>query len=342
MIFNKKLTEFLNTPLDIGNKTIKKRLVLAPLSKLGNVAFRELMADFGGYGLLFSEMSSARAVPHGKSQVKAGFMWRDEELSHLVCQLYGDDPDTMALAAQRVESEGFFGVDLNFGCSVKSICKNNCGAALLKNPVLAGNIVASIRKAVSIPLSVKFRTGWEDNPQIAADMAKHFEDSGADALTFHPRVAPDRRTRPPKWEYIGIVKNAVNIPVFGNGNVFDFKDCEKMLKISGCDGIALGRLAVAKPWIFAQWTDNFNPEPDIFEKTVLNLVDLLVQHFGESVAMRRFYKFSSYYASNFKFGHTFYSLVHKAKTIDMLKQNIRKFFKNSPEIVSRPNITMMR
>ncbi|QTA80771.1 putative tRNA-dihydrouridine synthase [Desulfonema limicola] len=336
------IKDFFNTPLRVGTKTINKRLVLAPLSKLGNTAFRELLAEFGGYGLLFSEMSSSRAVVQGKSQVQSGFMWRPEELPFLVCQIYGDEPGIMAGAAQRVEAEGFFGVDINFGCSVKSVCKNNCGAALLKNPVLAGEIVSSIRKTVSIPLFVKFRTGWEDNPKIAADMAKRFEGSGADALTFHPRVAPDRRTRTPKWEYIEIVKNAVNIPVFGNGNIFDSHDCEKMLQISGCDGIALGRLAAARPWIFAQWTQDFNPEHDIFEKSALTLVDLLVKHFGEITAMRRFYKFSSYYAANFKFGNTFYSLVHKAKTVDMLKQNIRQFFKNRPETVSRPNITLMR
>jgi tRNA-dihydrouridine synthase B len=121
-------------------------------------------------------------------------------------------------------------LDINFGCSANSICRQHCGAAILKDPNLAVKIVSSVRNAVSIPLFVKFRTGWKDDPMIPVGLAKRFEDAGADALTFHPRVSPDRRARLPKWEYIGFVKNAVSIPVFGNGNIFDVKDCLTMMK----------------------------------------------------------------------------------------------------------------
>ena len=120
----------------------------------------------------------------------------------------------MALAARRIESEGFFGVDLNFGCSVAAICKKGAGAALLKTPDRAVEIVEAVRRSVSCPLFVKYRTGWEDDPAFAVSMGRAFEAAGADALTFHPRVAPDRRSRAPKWEIIGRVKAAVDIPVF--------------------------------------------------------------------------------------------------------------------------------
>jgi len=336
------LCEFLNQPLAVGNRSIDKRLVLAPLSKLGNVAFRELVAGFGGYGLLFSEMAGARGVPCGRGHHSSGFMWRDEELSRLVCQLYGDTPEDMSVAARRVEAEGFFGVDLNFGCSVASICKRNCGAALLKNPELAVNIVSAVRKAVSVPLFVKFRTGWADDPRFAADMARRFEDAGADALTYHPRVAPDRRTRPPKWEYIAVVKQAVTIPVFGNGNVFDRADCEKMIRQTGCDGVALGRLAAVRPWIFAEWADGFVPDPDIYQRSALTLIDLLLKHFEPHVALRRFHKFASYYGANFRFGHTFNAMICKAKDIDAAREAVTRFLETRPEISVRPAITMMR
>ena len=210
---NSKLANLLNQPLKVGNAFIEKRLVLAPMAFLGNVAFRELIQSFGGFGLLFTEMCSARRIPHENRHRSTYFNWLDSELPRLVCQIFGSIPSTMAAAARRIAEEQFFGVDLNFGCSEVSICRQNCGASILNQPELAAKIVSEVRKAVSIPIFVKYRTGWQDNPQAAVVLAKYFEDAGADALTFHPRVAPDRRSRPPKWEYIGMVKQAVSIPV---------------------------------------------------------------------------------------------------------------------------------
>jgi len=266
-----KLANILNRPLNIGNKSIEKRLVLAPMAFLGNVAFRELVQNFGGYGLLFSEMCSAKRIPNENRQRSTYFRWRDAELSHLVCQIFGDDPMTMAAAARRIEAAHFFGVDINFGCAEVAICRQNCGAAILKDPDLAAGIVGEVRKAVSIPLFVKYRIGWKDNPRESITLAKRFEDAGADALTFHPRIAPDRRTRPPKWQYIGMVKQAVSIPVFGNGNVFDAGDCLKMFETTGCDGVAIGRMAIARPWLFAEWTDGYLGGPEIYLKSALRL-----------------------------------------------------------------------
>jgi tRNA-dihydrouridine synthase len=168
---NSKLAEILNRPLNIGTTTIEKRLVLAPMAFLGNVAFRQLVQTYGGYGLLFTEMCSAKRIPNENRHRSTYFRWRDAELSHLVCQIFGGDPMNMAAAAQRIEAEQFFGVDINFGCSEVSICRQNCGAAILKSPDLAAKIVSEVRKAVSIPLFVKYRIGWKDNPRAAIDMA---------------------------------------------------------------------------------------------------------------------------------------------------------------------------
>ncbi len=340
MAFN--LTEFLNRPLKIGNRTIPKRLVLAPLSKLGNVAFRELLAGYGGYGLMFSEMSSSRAVQQGVPRTVSGFMWRPEELGELVCQIFGDDPATMGRAARQVEKCGFFGVDINFGCSVAAVCRHGCGAQLLKDPERAVRIVAAVRRQVSIPVFIKYRTGWRDDPGLAVDLARRFENAGADALTFHPRVAPDRRTRPPKWAYIGLVKKAVSIPVFGNGNVFSKDDCENMLRSTGCDGVSLGRLAVARPWSFAKWATTFEPAPDIFKTCPFEMIDLLEKHFEPAVAMRRLNRFFSYYASNFKFGHTLYARICGVKTPADARTVLETFYAEAPETVQKPKITLLR
>jgi nifR3 family TIM-barrel protein len=335
---NSKLADMLNRPLRIGQTSIEKRLVLAPIAFLGNVAFRELVHNYGGYGLMFSEMCSAKKIPREDRHRSTYFRWRDAEVAHLVCQIFGNDPQTMAAAARRIEEAHFFGVDLNFGCAEVSIYRQNCGAAILNDPDLAARIVGEVRRAVTIPLFVKYRIGWKDNPGESIALAKRFEDAGADALTFHPRIAPDRRARPPKWKYIGEVKQAVSIPVFGNGNVFDAGDCLKMLESTGCDGVAIGRMALARPWLFAEWTEGYRAEPEIYLKSALRLAVLLEKHFDPRQALRRFKKFGYYYSANFKFGHTLFSGIQNAENMENATACLHQFFETPPENVSRPNL----
>ncbi len=335
---NSKLADTLNRPLNIGNTSIEKRLVLAPMAFLGNVAFRELVQNYGGYGLLFSEMCSARKIPNENRHRSTYFRWRDAELAHLVCQIFGDDPQTMAAAARRIEEAHFFGVDINFGCAEISICRQNCGAAILNDPDLAARIVGEVRRAVTIPLFVKYRIGRKGDPLESVALARRFEDAGADALTFHPRIAPDRRARPPKWEHIGRVKQAVSIPVFGNGNVFDAGDCLKMFETTGCDGVAIGRMALARPWLFAEWTDGHCFGPEIHLNSALRLAELLEKHFDSQKALRRFKKFGFYFSANFKFGHTLFSGIQNAENMENARAFLHHFFETPPEMVSRPNL----
>jgi tRNA-dihydrouridine synthase B len=336
------LQSYLGQPLKIGSKTIDNRLVLAPMTFLGHVAFRELLSQYGGYGLLYSEMCSAKAVPHENRFISPYFRWRDEERPRLVCQIFGGDPTVMARAARRIEREDLFGVDINFGCCNGSICRQNCGAAVLKDPDLAVRIVDEVRRAVTFPLSVKFRTGWQDDPHRAVDLGRRFEAVGADALIFHPRVAPDRRSRPPRWEYIGLVKQAVGIPVFGNGDVFDRNDCRKIIETTGCDGVALGRMAIARPWIFAAWTNGLKPGPDIYLEAALQLAGLLTKHYDSIQAIRRFKRFSFYFAANFKFGHLLHSRLLNAADMVQIEQILQRFFDKSPDLVSKPNLNFFK
>lgn len=335
------LTGYLTRPLAIGNQTIPTRLVLAPMALLGNIAFRELLAGFGGYGLLFSEMCSAKRIRHENRWVSPYFRWRDEERSQLVWQIFGNDPHIMADAARRIESEGFFGVDINFGCAVTDICRQMGGAALLKHPVLAEKIVYTVRRAVKSPVFVKFRTGWKDDPDAAVGFAKRFERAGADALTYHPRVAPDRRSRRAKWDYIGKVKNAVSIPVFGNGDVFLPADCERMIRTTHCDGVAVGRMAVVRPWLFARWTGGFTPNRALFLETSLGLYDLLLKYFDEKAALQRFQKFAMYFCANFKFGHSLFTKIRNAKTQETAKAALREFFDSPPDLITHPNLNLL-
>jgi tRNA-dihydrouridine synthase B len=336
-----KLSQYLLKDLLIKDQTIHNRIVLAPLAGLGHIALRQLISEFGGFGLLFTGMCSAKAIPTENPNVSPVFSWRQQELKHLVCQIFGSDPRSMALAAQRIEKEGFFGVDLNFGCSVAAICKQGSGAALLKNPELSSRMVKEVRKSVSIPLFVKFRIGWDNNPQLAVDMARRFEDSGANALTFHPRIAPDRRSRPPQWEVIKLVEQAVDIPVFGNGNLFQAKDGIKMIEQTSCQGLSVGRMAVARPWLFAQWSNGFNPGDDIFYTTAMRMAQILLEHYDDHFAVKLFKKFSPYLCANFKFGHQILKKLMRSQTMEDIRANLDSVFESNPETLSRPNINLI-
>jgi nifR3 family TIM-barrel protein len=337
-----ELPSLLNRPLAIGPRTIPNRLVFAPMTFLGHVAFRELLDRLGGCGLFFSEMCSAKTVPTEKPSVSRHFRWRADELPHLSCQIMGAEPGEMAAAAARIEAEGFFGVDLNFGCATGTICRRSCGAALLRTPDLAVRIVESVRRAVTVPLTVKFRTGWEDDPHAAVRMALGFESAGADAVTFHPRVAPDRRARPARWDYIRRVKQALRIPVFGNGDVFDPAACLRMLRETGCDGVSLGRIAIARPWVFAEWTAGFTPGPDIYRDTARELSALTARHFEDKAAALRMRRFLFYFAANFRFGHSLFSRVQAATQMDEIRAALDAFFAEPPELSRTLNLNFMQ
>ena len=336
------LAALLNRPLAIGSRTIANRLLFAPMTFLGHVAFRELLARFGGCGLMFSEMCSARTVPTEKPSASKHFRWRPAELPHLVCQIMGGEPGEMAAAAERIEAEGFFGVDLNFGCAAATICKRSCGAALLRDPELAVRIVERVRRAVAVPLTVKFRTGWQDDPEAAVRLARGFEAAGADAVTFHPRVAPDRRARPARWEYIGYVKQALRIPVFGNGDVFDPAGCLRMLRRTRCDGVSLGRIAIARPWVFAEWTGAIRPGPDVYRETAGALLEVTAAHFEDKAAALRMRRFIFYFAANFRFGHSLFRRVQGATRLAEIRAALEGFFASPPELSDSPNLNFLQ
>jgi nifR3 family TIM-barrel protein len=287
-------------------------------------------------------MCSAGRIPTEDRTKSAYFRWRNEEAHHLAIQMVGNKPQRMALAAKRIESEELWGVDINLGCSAKTICKHNQGAALMRDVEGAVALVKQVRNAVACPVTAKIRTGWEDDPQIPVDFARRLEDLGVDALTYHPRVAPDRRNRPPRWDYIAMVKEAVSIPVFGNGDVFDAQDCLKMLQTTGCDGVALGRIAIAKPWLFAQWTLGRRPPSGIDKTVSLRMTALLRHYFDTKSALRRFKRYSAYLAANYVFGNSLYNRLRNASDFAVIEDILRQFFEGQPQQLKRPNLNFLQ
>ncbi len=335
-----KLTAQLRKPIVIGGKTIPNRLWLAPMAGLTHSAFRQVLAHYGSCGLVFTEMCNAKAVPTENPRISPVFRWQEWELSSLVCQLVGATPKELVIAAKRVEREGFFGVDINMGCSARGMIKREAGAVLLKTPDKAVALVKAVRKAVSIPIFVKFRTGWSKDIGPAVALAKELEAAGADCLVFHPRVAPDKRTRPPVIENIRFIKEAVSIPVFGNGNVTTPLHCQNMLDTTGCDGVSIGRMAIARPWLFAQWTAGYTPEDTVFQDYILHMATALEQEFDPIRRIKRFRMFIPYFAANFQFGHSLLATFSKAKTMDDVRQLAKEHIRPNMPLSQSPNMNL--
>ncbi|MEF2230882.1 MAG: tRNA-dihydrouridine synthase family protein [Pseudodesulfovibrio sp.] len=335
-----RLAERLNRPLAVGGRTVANRLWLAPMAGLGHVAFREVLDGYGGCGLLFTEMCGARALPTENPRVSMVFRWREAELPRLVCQIAGSAPADMARAARRVEDEGFFGVDINMGCSVPGIVKKGAGAALLRDPEAALAVVAAVRAEVAIPLFVKFRTGWTPDVGPAVALARRFEEAGVDCLVFHPRVAPDRRTRPSVRDHIRAVAEAVSIPVMGNGDVILPGDCLDMLDQTGCAGVSVGRMAMARPWLFAEWTRGHEPGPTAYLDYALAMADALSRHFEPIPALKRFKRFTVYYAANFSYGHGLQSRFLACRSMDQVRAVALAHVEPGLQLVGRPNMNL--
>lgn len=336
-----RLSSQLSRPIVIGGRTVQNRLWLAPMAGLSHCAYRQVLAGYGSCGLAFTEMCSAKAVPTERPGVSPVFNWKKWELPSLVCQLAGSTPEEFIIASRRIEEEGFFGVDINMGCSARGMVKREAGAALLKTPEKALAIVEAVRKTVSIPVFIKFRTGWSKDITPAISLAKKFEDAGADCLVFHPRVAPDKRTRPPIIDHIRSIKEAVSIPVFGNGDVTTREHCLNMLDRTGCDGVSIGRMAIARPWLFAMWTSGYVPDKNIFQDYVLKLADTMDQEFDPIRAIKRFKLFMVHFAANFTYGHSLQAAFSTAKNMDDVRRLAKELIKPDMPLSHSPNMSLL-
>ena len=337
------LASIINTPLQIGNKNIKTRLNLAPMAGLGHVAMREAISQYGGYGLLFTGMLNAKAVPTENPRTSHLFRFSQSELPALVGQIFGKDPAWMAAAAKRLEQEGFWGVDINMGCSVSTIVRQGAGAALLREHAAAVSIVEAVREVTNFPLLVKMRTGWSRSPEPAIELAQALQAAGADAITFHPRISPDRRTRPPILEHLRLIKQALQIPVFGNGDICSPGDCVQVLQKTGCDGLAIGRAAICRPWLF-QSISSGQDEMENIENKIKSSAELIFKsifmHFGPTLGIKAAKKYAQYLAANFATGSRLVGTFKKAENLNDLLETLNLYLDKNPQINRRPNMLL--
>ena len=238
--------------LQLGSVMISPATVLAPMAGVTDTVFRRFIRNLGGCGLIMTEFTSADGVLRAKDQKAKRYLHFYEDEHPISAQLFGSDPKVMADAARIVEGLGFDLVDLNLGCPAKKVVKCNGGSGLLRDLPRIGEIFKAVRAAVSIPFTVKFRAGWSDEEIVCVELAKMAEDCGLCAVALHARTREQGYSGNARWEWIAAVKNAVKIPVIGNGDIRTPQDACAMVAATGCDAVMIGRTAPANPWIFRQ------------------------------------------------------------------------------------------
>lgn len=236
--------------MKIGNVEIPRFAALAPMAGVADRAMRELCFECGA-GYTVGELTSAKGISlHDNKSLE--FIRRDENVSLWIPQLFGYEPEVMALAAKEAEKAGADIIDINMGCPAPKVAGNGGGSALMKDIPLAKEIVSEVVKAVKIPVTVKMRTGWDSEHISAVELAKAVEEAGAKAVTVHGRTREQMYAPPVDLETIKKVKREVKIPVIANGDIFDGESAEKTLEITGCDYVMVGRAAMGNPFVFSE------------------------------------------------------------------------------------------
>ncbi len=237
--------------LRIGGVEIRPATVLAPMAGVTDTVFRRFIKNLGGCGLIMTEFTSADGVLRNK-KVRGKYLHFYEDEHPISAQLFGSNPEVLADAARLVEDLGFDLVDLNLGCPAKKVVRCNGGSGLLRDLPLIRKIFESVRAAVKIPFTVKFRAGWNDDEIVCVDLARMAEDCGLGAVALHARTREQGYSGTARWEWIASVKQAVKIPVIGNGDIRSPEDACAMVAQTGCDAVMIGRMAPSNPWIFRQ------------------------------------------------------------------------------------------
>ena len=291
-------------PLKIGNVNIDRPLALAPMAGVTDQPFRLLCKEQGA-GLVCTEMVSAKAILY-KNKNTGALMEIDRRERPAALQLFGCEPEVMAEAARQIEERNFDILDVNMGCPVPKVVNNGEGSALMKDPKLAGKIVAALVKAVKKPVTVKIRKGFDESRVNAVEVAKILEDAGAAAIAVHGRTREQFYSGRADWEIIRRVKEAVGIPVFGNGDVDSPQRAAAMLRETGCDGIMIGRGAQGNPWIFSRVL-RYLEEGEILpppgrqevEEMIFRHMEMLIRAKGEYTGIREMRKHVAWYTAGF-------------------------------------------
>lgn len=317
--------------LTIGNVTLENPVILAPMAGVCDLPFRLLCKEQGA-GLLCMEMVSAKAIFYKNKNTEELMQIHPQE-PPVSLQLFGSEPELMSEMAKRIEERPFSILDINMGCPVPKVVNNGEGSALMKDEKLAAEIVEKTAKAIKKPVTVKIRKGFCEEMVNAVELAKRLEQAGAAAIAVHGRTREQYYSGKADWDIIRQVKEAVSIPVIGNGDIVDGKSAKAMMEQTGCDGIMIGRAARGNPFLFRQILEYLEtgkepqkPTMQEIRETILRHADLQLTYKGEYTAVREMRKHVAWYTTGLPHSAELRRRVNEMETMEQLRDSIEQLF----------------
>jgi len=317
--------------LTIGNVTLDNNVVLAPMAGVTDLPFRILCREQGA-GLICMEMVSAKAIYYNNRNTEQLMEIHPDEMP-VSLQLFGSDADIIADMAKRIEEKPFAILDFNMGCPVPKVVNNGEGSALMQNPKLVEEILSKLVKAINKPVTVKFRKGFDDDHINAVEIAKIAEACGVAAVAVHGRTRQQYYSGKADWDIIRQVKEAVSIPVIGNGDVDSPQKAKAMLEETGCDGIMIGRACQGNPWIFREIATYLEtgqiparPLPEEVREVVIRHAKLQLEYKGEYTGVREMRKHLSWYTAGYPGSARFRQMINSMERMDDLLASVDEIF----------------